>query len=185
VEIKANGFDDIMGLQQGLRWDVNSLEFVDFEVTPVLQWSFNRDFATGGDLIVMGYQIQEGMDYDDGLVLYTVTFNALQDLSSLTGILDFSEEMLSSQTVYRAEDDWLYITESEEAIITSAPTIQHLQTFEVSPNPVKDEAIILSAWQINAQNFQQPISLANFPAGTYSLSLRTNEGVMSKKIIKF
>jgi len=206
IEIKVKGFRDIKGLQQGISWDVNSLEYVSHEGIGDMHWNINESFAPQGDFIGIGFNSTlDDINLADDEVLYTLKFNALQDLNSIMDIIGFSEVIIAQQTIYRADNEWLYILESSNSIVTNVQGIEYVEAFDIFPNPVENNARVnihfdqttqaelvlldilgrqIASWQIDAQNFQEPISFAKLPAGTYTLNLRTNDGVMTKKIIK-
>jgi large repetitive protein len=207
LEIKANDFKDIVGFQQGLKWDPSLLEFIEYEGNTDLNFFANEMFSSNGDFLITGISVGSEVDLDNGDVVYAIKFNALQDLTGMEGIIDFSTEMIPKQTVFRAENDWLYLVEDVyNGVTTSLGNIANLEEFELTPNPTFNDVFVkinfenyeeaelslydfsgklIRLWNHQGHTFRKTISLQGLPRGTYAIKLRTNKGLITKKIVKY
>ena len=210
LEIKVGDFSQIAGFQQGLAWNPAFLEFVEFENSDDADFLVNESFAIDGEVLIAGAKVSGGgstFNLDDGSVLYTMKFKALQDLNSMEGVIDFSSTLIPSQTVYRANDNRLYLVENifNGATISVGDFIG-LENFDLAPNPAHNETFInisfdqkenaelslydysgklIKSWSFEGHSFVEPVYLHGLPVGTYLLKLRTDKGFKTKKLIKY
>lgn len=206
LEIRVNDFNNIVGFQHDLSWNPAVLEFIETQEGVLMSVGGNDNFLDEGHFLISN-GIDNSLEIDDGTVLYSVKFKALQEFTSLSGLIEISETMIPRQTVYRAENDDLFLVDESFVIGESVSTtgIASLEKFDISPNPAHDEVFVkinfenaenaelslydvsgrlMNSWKLKGNTFEETIGIYNLPAGTYVLKLRTQQGVVTKKLMK-
>ncbi len=209
VEIKVNDFEDIVVFQQALNWDPAYMTLIDSE-SSTIDLTVNEDLITDGDFLVTGGALAtntNGLSLDDGSVLYTLHFNALQNINNIAEMIQYPADLIPAQTVYRGSGDKLYLLDDlYQETPTSLGSIANLSLFNCSPNPSHEAISVnvqfesreqielalfdiagkrIQTWNFDTDHFQKNIALDNLAQGTYVLKLRTDNGVISKKIVKY
>ena len=209
VEILVEDFKKITGFQHTLSWNFAILEFVSTENPLGSKLLAYEGFSDQGSLPVLGTMSNdlEGVTLDDGSVLYSLRFKALSEVASLMSILNFTEELIQKQVVYRPEVFELYIVDAsyESATTTIADEPLILNKFEIYPNPVennlginvlfenseKAELILYNSvgklvhrWNFEGRRINETLRLGNLPQGAYVLKLMTDDGIVAKSLVK-
>ncbi len=211
INVQADDFQSIAGFQHGIHWDNVLLDFVSMEFPDGIGGDYNASMEENGDLLLFAGHYLEGFDdylyLEDGATVYSLTFQAIADISSLGEIINFSGDIIPLQTVFATSDDILYLLEDQyqTAVVTSVIGISALDQFLISPSLTNDISLVelsfsspltgelqlldmngrlLDNWKVEGSHYQTVISMNDFPNGTYALQLRTNEGVVTKRVIK-
>ena len=216
VALKVRDLEEIMGFQHGLVWDTTYLEFIAYEdKTDIFSLFPNEEHLEEGLFPLLGVDVAAifgAQTIADDSTIYEVRFKALQDASSLIGILEFDSLFMQNQVVYLdgSSGATLYLIEAEYIIEENEPTAVNLNlnplvSFELSPNPVvealrfsvqllRPEASTLSLLDTNGKLLQKQtfnsqtvtgeMYIENLPKGNYYLQLRTKEGQSSRSFIK-
>ncbi len=209
VEIFVEDFIKIAGFQHTLSWDPAILELLSIENPLDYNLLANEDFSDQGLLPALGTMSNtlEGVTIDDGSVLYSLRFKALSDVPSLSGMLDFTEDIIQQQMVYRPEEYELYLLNHhyESAVTTSNEEITSLENFEAYPNPIENHLMlnasfehiekaevslinsvgqIIQRWNFEENSIHKQLNLNDLPKGVYVLKLSTDDGLLTKSLVK-
>ncbi|KAA3622809.1 MAG: T9SS C-terminal target domain-containing protein [Bacteroidetes bacterium] len=213
VPIKARDLERIMGFQHGLVWDTSYLEYIGYENnTDIFNLVPNEEHVEEGlfPLMEMDFSLFGNQTIADDSTIYQVRFKALQDVNSLTGILEFDSLFLQKQVVYVDSSFNMFLTEAEYIIEENEPAgvnrdLNHLISFDISPNPaevglrfsiqlLKSETSTLSLLDatgrllqkhtFNSQIITGEMPIENLRKGVYYLQLQTKHGLSSRSFIK-
>ncbi len=209
VEILVEDFKQIAGFQHTLIWNPAIIEFIAVEDLMDINLLANEDFAVDGQLPVLGTfgNSLEGTTIDESSVLYSLRFKALSEVATLAGVLEFSDDLIEKQVVYRPEIYELYLLNHnyETAVTTSNSDISNLKSFEIFPNPVDNQTVINASfnqtekvelvlfnsvgqvvqhWDFEGMSIRETLFFEDLPQGAYILKLITGDGFTTKNLVK-
>ncbi len=213
IPIMARDLGGVMGWQYAITWDTSFLNFTSQEcLIQIVQASANQETVDEGLLRMLGVNIFLEEIQDD-TTLYELRFQALQDASSLSDLIDFDSMVFKTQAVYvesQTNDADFYLIEPTFSIGTpitsSIDKVSKSISFDLSPNPAFDylnfsmqrdqnEPIQVSLFNAMGKLIQQEsfndkmvneqIDISKLTKGIYHLRVETSEVVSSRSFVKF
>ena len=145
LDFTAKAFNAIKAYQFTLNFDKAYLQFFDVsfnENTPLNSDYFFTNGKEDGRLTSVWYNINEAEVAPDA-VLFSLTFQALQDAAQLSDLLQISSDITPAVAATWA-DRPINVEVSFSDLLNTSPTLAHT-TFELHqnrPNPFSDETII-------------------------------------------